>query len=67
MLPEDRLACIAPTDDILGGEAPALRVDDHAATLVQPVGDSDGNSSPPFAISLVPGKIAALWSKRTFR
>ena len=56
MLPEDRLACIVPTDDTLGGEAPALRVDNHAATLVQPVGDSDG-SSPPFAISLVPGKI----------
>ena len=45
MLPEDRLACIVPTDGTLGGEAPALRVDDHAATLVQPVEDSDGNSS----------------------
>ena len=67
MLPEDRLACIVPTDGTRGDEAPALRIDDHAATLVQPVGDSDGSSSPPFVVSLVPGKIAALWSKRTFR
>jgi hypothetical protein len=34
MLPEDRLACIVPTDGTLGGEAPALRIDDHFATLV---------------------------------
>ena len=56
-MPEDRLACIAATDSTFGGEAPALRVNDHAATLVQSVEDSDGNSSPPFAVSLVPGKV----------
>ena len=43
-MPQDRLACIVPTDGTRGGETPALRIDDHAATLVQPVGDSDGNS-----------------------
>ena len=57
MLPEDRLACIAQTDGTINGEAPALRVDDHVATLVQSVEDSDGSSSPPFAISLVPGGV----------
>jgi hypothetical protein len=57
MLPGDRLACIALTDGTFGCEAPALRIDDHAATLGQPVGNSDGNSSPPFVVSLVPGKV----------
>ena len=53
MLPEDRLACIAPTDGTLGGKAPALfGSTTMPLSVVQPVEDSNGKSSQILRVSL---------------
>ncbi len=58
MLPEDRLACIVPTDGTLGSETPALLW--STTTPLRSFnrsGTATARAGPPFRVSLVPGKV----------